>query len=539
MGSRTVLFTCGTVYFTVIDSRKRQRIPRSSMGPSSRNVTIMSLLDSTASPEREEDTAQNQQNVPTGSVRNAMSRFQTGVNVSNEPIVIEDDDDDVGAVDMSASQNVASPQNQRILSATDTLRTAVLPPSTTPVTSSQIPPANKPILAKRSPQLPLIVPKPVNSMSPSPVLYGNQASNNSGFVGEHIKKFQLSFQLANSPQTTAMPTAAASVQQNRSKTSINSIINIDDEPEQPLVKEPTKETTSTPTPAPKRKRAAPKKKKTDDESTSKRKKTDPDGKEKPESKKSGKGGKKKTPEVSTSTPVAPVKIAIHPGITTERSNLSVSDITLEPPSVIGLSKEEETKKEKDKEKDSKSDKDVKEREKEHEKEKLLPPPIIALSIPLIDPKNPKPGQSEVVVNVLRLAEEKYGWTAIHPNAKSAIDIMEDMIDDDDDDDDDDDEVIVDDEKSGSVAPAPAPSKKKKEGEELTEEQLVRQHQTRMNRKVGKYDYQDPFIDDEELQMEEEITTTKEGYFVYWGPLVDDRNMTTGSSGKKSSAKGKK
>ena len=174
--------------------------------------------------------------------------------------------------------------------------------------------------------------------------------------------------------------------------------------------------------------------------------------------------------------------------------MSVSDITLEPPSVIGLSKEEETKKEKDKEKDSKSDKDVKEREKEHEKEKLLPPPIIALSIPLIDPKNPKPGQSEVVVNVLRLAEEKYGWTAIHPNAKSAIDIMEDMIDDDDDDDDDDDEVIVDDEKSGSVAPAPAPSKKKKEGEELTEEQLVRQHQTRMNRKVGKYDYQDPFID---------------------------------------------
>lgn len=162
-----------------------------------------------------------------------------------------------------------------------------------------------------------------------------------------------------------------------------------------------------------------------------------------------------------------------------------------------------------------------------------------MSIPLIDPKNPKPGQSEVVVNVLRLAEEKYGWTAIHPNAKSAIDIMEDMIDDDDDDDDDDDEVIVDDEKSGSVAPAPAPSKKKKEGEELTEEQLVRQHQTRMNRKVGKYDYQDPFIDDEELQMEEEITTTKEGYFVYWGPLVDDRNMTTGSSGKKSSAKGKK
>ena len=33
----------------------------------------------------------------------------------------------------------------------------------------------------------------------------------------------------------------------------------------------------------------------------------------------------------------------------------------------------------------------------------------------------------------------------------------------------------------------------------------------MNRKVGKYDYEDPFIDDAELQWEEEITTTKEGF----------------------------
>jgi hypothetical protein len=59
----------------------------------------------------------------------------------------------------------------------------------------------------------------------------------------------------------------------------------------------------------------------------------------------------------------------------------------------------------------------------------------------------------------------------------------------------------------------------------------------MNRKVGKYDYEDPFIDDEELQWEEEITSTKDGFFVYWGPLVDDRNNTT--SNKKASSKSKK
>ena len=45
----------------------------------------------------------------------------------------------------------------------------------------------------------------------------------------------------------------------------------------------------------------------------------------------------------------------------------------------------------------------------------------------------------------------------------------------------------------------------------------------MIRKVGKYEFEDPFIDDQELQMEEEISSTKEGFFVYWGPLVDDRN----------------
>ena len=58
---------------------------------------------------------------------------------------------------------------------------------------------------------------------------------------------------------------------------------------------------------------------------------------------------------------------------------------------------------------------------------------------------------------------------------------------------------------------------------MTEEQLYRQHEVKMIRKVGKYDFEDPFIDDQELQMEEEISSTKEGFFVYWGPLVDDRN----------------
>lgn len=161
------------------------------------------------------------------------------------------------------------------------------------------------------------------------------------------------------------------------------------------------------------------------------------------------------------------------------------------------------------------------KEKEREKPEA---PIVALNIPLLDPKDPQPGKAEVVVNVLKLAEDKYGWSVMHPKAKSAIDVIDDMIDDEDDDDEDDD--LGDDQEkapqqNNSVLPV-APR-----GKELTEEQLVRQHEIKMIRKVGKYDFEDPFIDDVELQMEEDISSTKEGFFVYWGPLVDDR-----SSGKK-------
>lgn len=138
-------------------------------------------------------------------------------------------------------------------------------------------------------------------------------------------------------------------------------------------------------------------------------------------------------------------------------------------------------------------------------------PIIALNIPLLDPQNPKSGASEVVVNVMKLAEDKYGWGAIHPNARLALDVMDDLIDDDDENDDDEkeEEEEVD---------------KRKKEENLTEEQLIRQHETKMVRKVGKYDYEDPFIDDDELQWEEKLSSTKEGFFVYWGPLIEERSV---------------
>ncbi|KAL6450885.1 HPC2 Histone promoter control protein 2 [Candida maltosa Xu316] len=166
------------------------------------------------------------------------------------------------------------------------------------------------------------------------------------------------------------------------------------------------------------------------------------------------------------------------------------------------------------------------------------PPIIALNIPLIDPSAPQPGKAEVIVNVMKLAEEKYGWNVMHPKSKNAIDIMDDMIDDEDDEDNDDEEDIIEvtnptnsgsagtaTSASASSNAAPSAPQSNQKGKELTEEQLYRQHEIKMVRKVGKYDFEDPFIDDEELQIEEDISSTKEGFFVYWGPLVDEKNVT--------------
>ncbi|RKP31067.1 HPC2-domain-containing protein [Metschnikowia bicuspidata] len=152
-------------------------------------------------------------------------------------------------------------------------------------------------------------------------------------------------------------------------------------------------------------------------------------------------------------------------------------------------------------------------------------PVVVLDIPLLDPKDPKPGQAEVVVHVMKMAEEKYGWNSMHPNSKSAIDLMDELLDDEDDvEDDEDDEVVTVDEKG---VPIKRKDEKKKEN---------KKKETKVNRKVGKYDCDDPFIDDTELQWEEEIATTKEGFFVYWGPLVDERS--TGST-RKSNTKSKK
>lgn len=124
-----------------------------------------------------------------------------------------------------------------------------------------------------------------------------------------------------------------------------------------------------------------------------------------------------------------------------------------------------------------------------DKDKGIPEdPVIALEIPLCSDVNP-PGTTQVVFNLMKLCEDKYGFKAMNPHAKLPQDIVGE----------DDVEILDDD-----------------EDDEPEEEDLNK----KQNRKIGKYDVNDPFIDDAELLWEEQRVGTADGFFVYYGPLSE-------------------
>lgn len=77
---------------------------------------------------------------------------------------------------------------------------------------------------------------------------------------------------------------------------------------------------------------------------------------------------------------------------------------------------------------------------------------------------------------------------------------EDIAEDDDDGEEDEDEEV--DEEKTSMSPKKRPHPNK--GKSL----------------IGKYDTEDPFIDDSEMLWEEQRAATKDGFFVYFGPLIE-------------------
>ncbi|ODQ62362.1 hypothetical protein WICANDRAFT_60422 [Wickerhamomyces anomalus NRRL Y-366-8] len=135
-------------------------------------------------------------------------------------------------------------------------------------------------------------------------------------------------------------------------------------------------------------------------------------------------------------------------------------------------------------------------------------PIIALHVPLKPPNAQNSpdtieqvGATQVVFNVLKMAEDKYGWKNLHPEAsKYALELMNDEDIDDDDDDEDD----------------------EKEEEEPEPQQRIDGRRLQKGKpKIGQYDKEDPFIDDSEMIWEEQRASTKDGFFVFYGPLVEE------------------
>lgn len=132
--------------------------------------------------------------------------------------------------------------------------------------------------------------------------------------------------------------------------------------------------------------------------------------------------------------------------------------------------------------------------------------------------------SNKIISFARLAEEKYGFAALHPRiaaqkerlarvaaASAALEnnekggsaresAEEDLSVDIDRDSDPDGDISM-----GGVVTAP---------EEQTDGKKKRR-----KKKIEEYDRDDPFVDDSELVWQEQAAASKDGFFVYSGPLV--------------------
>ncbi|KAI1080930.1 hypothetical protein F5B20DRAFT_537916 [Whalleya microplaca] len=140
-------------------------------------------------------------------------------------------------------------------------------------------------------------------------------------------------------------------------------------------------------------------------------------------------------------------------------------------------------------------------------------PSIILNIPLN-------GETNKYVNFMRVAEEQYGWDALHPRqaeqkarkariaAASAALAQNDSSREgdemsDDESDNDDSNVEMGGTSGPDKAPDGKPVKKKRHFKE------------------DEYDKDDEFVDDSELLWEEQAAASKDGFFVYSGPLVPE------------------
>ncbi|KAK1658802.1 hypothetical protein BDP55DRAFT_733767 [Colletotrichum godetiae] len=140
-------------------------------------------------------------------------------------------------------------------------------------------------------------------------------------------------------------------------------------------------------------------------------------------------------------------------------------------------------------------------------------PDIVLDIPI------KPGDTNIYVNVMRMAEEKYGWDALHPRlaekrdrkariaaASAALEKTASGQESGDEMSEDSDKEASNVEMGGMTSGADLPEKPKKK---------------KRNFKEDEYDKDDDFVDDSEMLWEQQAAASRDGFFVYSGPLVPE------------------
>lgn len=142
----------------------------------------------------------------------------------------------------------------------------------------------------------------------------------------------------------------------------------------------------------------------------------------------------------------------------------------------------------------------------------LQAPTIILNVPL------KIGETNKYINFMRMAEERYGWDALHPRlaanrerkariaaAAASLEKVESSRESGDEMSDDLSEAEASNQENGGTSGPEAQAKPKK----------------KRNFKEDQYDVDDDFVDDSELLWEAQAATSRDGFFVYSGPLVPE------------------
>ena len=165
-------------------------------------------------------------------------------------------------------------------------------------------------------------------------------------------------------------------------------------------------------------------------------------------------------------------------------------------------------------------------------------PNIVLEVPLL-------GQSNKVVNFARLAEEKYGFAALHPRvaaqrerlarvalASAALERNNsaskkgntDSAAENESAEGDDMSLDLESDNDGDVAMSGFGGGGDNSGGEGTgtgEDQAKKKKAAPRRKKIEEYDRDDPFVDDSEMAWEATAAASKDGFFVYYGPLIQE------------------